>query len=77
MVNYIDIWPGVRLTDDPDPWSELKTSSLLSSGSTKETARRRKNGTDTTTFKGMSRKSDELNKTQHAPAMMTAKRKTK
>lgn len=69
-VRYLDIWPGVRLTDDDNPWRELKTSSLLSS----DTPARKKNRKKNTIFKGISRKADERNRKTNAPAMMTAKK---
>lgn len=68
-MNY-DVWPGIGLTDTPFDWAKFTGSAALSAKSTANVDRRRKTeGKDFSTFRGISRKSDELGM-RGAPAKM-------
>jgi len=58
-MNY-DIWPGIGLSEEPVDWAKFTGSASLSAKSTANVDRRRKEGSDFSTFRGISRKSDEL-----------------
>lgn len=59
-MNY-DIWPGIGLSETPIDWAKVMGSAALSTKSTANVDRRRKTeGKDFSTFRGISRKSDEL-----------------
>ncbi|AVQ81675.1 hypothetical protein [Variovorax sp. PMC12] len=58
-MNY-DIWPGIGLTDAPFDWAKFTGSAALSAKSTANVDRRRKEeGKDFSSFRGLSHKSDE------------------
>lgn len=57
-MNY-DIWPGIGLTETPFDWAKFTGSAATAPKSTANVDRRRKEGGDFSTFRGMSRKSDE------------------
>jgi hypothetical protein len=61
-MNY-EIWPGIGLSDDPVEWTKVLGSAVLSAKSTANVDRRRKtDGKDFSTFKGISHKSDETSR---------------
>lgn len=60
-MNY-EVWPGIGLSDEPVEWEKVLGSAVLSAKSTANVDRRRKTeGKDFSTFKGISHKSDETN----------------
>lgn len=72
-MNY-DVWPGIGLSEKPVDWAKVTGSAALSSKSTAGVDRRRKTeGKDFSTFRGISRKSDELS-ARGAPSRMRTKR---
>lgn len=56
-MNY-EVWPGIGLSDEPVEWTKVLGSAALSTKSTANVERRRKDG-DFSTFHGLSKKSDE------------------
>lgn len=68
-----DIWPGIGLSDKPVDWAKFTGSAALSAKSTAGVERRRKQGSDFSTFRGISRKSDEMS-ARGAPATIRPKR---
>lgn len=72
-MNY-DIWPGIGLSETPINWAKEFGSAALSAKSTANVERRRKTeGNDFSTFRGMSRKSDESS-SRGAPKTMRGSR---
>lgn len=67
-MNY-DIWPGIGLSEAPVEWSKALGSAALSTKSTANVERRREQGSDFSTFKGISKRSDEMN-ARGAPSRM-------
>jgi len=57
-MNYTP-WPGIGLTDTPVDWARYTGSAALSRNSTASVEKRRKTGSDFSTFRGLSKKSDE------------------
>lgn len=55
-----EIWPGIGLSETPVEWAKALGSAALSTKSTANVERRRKEGGDFSTFKGISKKSDAL-----------------
>jgi hypothetical protein len=59
-MNYAP-WPGISLSETPVDWAKVFGSGKLSAKSTANVDRRRKTeGKDFSTFRGISRKSDAL-----------------
>lgn len=54
-----DIWPGIGLSETPVEWAKVLGSAALSTKSTANVERRRGTGSDFSTFRGMSKKSDK------------------
>lgn len=73
MTNYSP-WPGIGLAEVPVNWAQLTNSAALSAKSTAGVERRRSEGKDTSTFHGISRKSDELSKCRAPTRMKTSKK---
>lgn len=67
-------WPGVGYSTQLD-LSDMIATSSMSSAAAKNVKKRRIEGTDNTVFRGMSKKSEELNRKQLPPATMKSKRK--
>ena len=61
-------WPG--MTPSGIDWQDMNSAKASADGASKNIVKRREEGTDNSTFKGMSRKSSELGKKQKAPQMM-------
>lgn len=53
-----DIWPGVGLSTEPVEWNKVLGSAEGKAKSTANVERRRKDGSDFSTFRGMSKKAD-------------------
>lgn len=56
-MNY-DIWPGIGLSETPVDWAKVFGPASSSAKSTAAVDRRRKEGRDFSTFRGMSAKAD-------------------
>lgn len=67
-MNYAP-WPGIGFSETPVDWVKVFGPASSSAKSTANVDRRRKAGNDFSTFRGMSRKSDELS-ARGAPARM-------
>lgn len=67
-MNY-EVWPGIGLSDEPVEWGKVFGPASSSAKSTANVERRRSEGSDFSTFKGISRKSDELSR-RGAPSSM-------
>lgn len=63
-----EIWPGIGLSDEPVEWAKVLGSPTLSTKSTANVERRRNAGTDTSTIRGISKKSERSPRT--APKTM-------
>ncbi|GER21280.1 hypothetical protein [Variovorax boronicumulans] len=66
-------WPGIGLSETPIDWVKELGSATLSAKSTANVERRRKTGKDHSTFRGMSKKSDESG-LRGAPKTMRGRR---
>ena len=53
-----DIWPGASLSNEPVEWTKVLGSAEGKAKSTANVERRRKEGNDFSTFRGMSKKAD-------------------
>ena len=58
-MNY-EIWPGIGLSESPVEWAKVLGTGTLSTKSTANVDRRRSEGSDFSTFRGMSKRSDAL-----------------
>jgi hypothetical protein len=64
-----EIWPGIGLSETPVDWTKAFGPASSSAKSTANVERRRSEGSDFSTFKGISHKSDELSR-RGAPSTM-------
>lgn len=64
------VWPGVGYSVGPIDWTDMNANTARASAASINMIKRRREGTDVTVFKGLSRKADELNSSQLPPAMM-------
>lgn len=53
-----EVWPGIGLSDEPVEWNKVLGSAENKTKSTANVERRRKDGSDFSTFRSMSKKAD-------------------